>query len=203
MWELCSVISNDSALTLSFGIIVYHPLVRLQLQLQMYNLLRREASRRCEVATQLVKTLKILLTRQVHNKNKGSRQTQGPAISTGHGCANMYMVRDRRGTGIVQGRDLLNPSSESASLAATGRLFQSLEVLERKEFLWSSVLDLMWGRLFLAPERVLVWIGMGTRSSGTATRWFKILNMRVHLASRRLATRLDHPRSSISWVTLT
>ena len=29
MWELCSVISNDSALTLSFGIIVYHPLVRL------------------------------------------------------------------------------------------------------------------------------------------------------------------------------
>ena len=29
VWELCSVISNDSALTLSFGIIVYHPLVRL------------------------------------------------------------------------------------------------------------------------------------------------------------------------------
>ena len=29
MWELCSVISNDSALTLSFGMIVYHPLVRL------------------------------------------------------------------------------------------------------------------------------------------------------------------------------
>ena len=29
MRELCSVISNDSALTLSFGIIVYHPLVRL------------------------------------------------------------------------------------------------------------------------------------------------------------------------------
>ena len=29
MWELCAVISNDSALTLSFGIIVYHPLVRL------------------------------------------------------------------------------------------------------------------------------------------------------------------------------
>ena len=73
----------------------------LQLQLQMYNLLRREASRRCEVATQLVKTLKILLTRQVHNKNKGSRQTQGPDITTGHGCASMYMVRDRRGTCIV------------------------------------------------------------------------------------------------------
>ena len=29
VWELCSVTSNDSALTLSFGIIVYHPLVRL------------------------------------------------------------------------------------------------------------------------------------------------------------------------------
>ena len=29
MWELCSVISNDSPLTFSFGIIVYHPLVRL------------------------------------------------------------------------------------------------------------------------------------------------------------------------------
>ena len=29
MWELCSVINNDSALTLYFGIIVYHPLVRL------------------------------------------------------------------------------------------------------------------------------------------------------------------------------
>ena len=51
----------------------------------------------------------------------------------------------------------------------------------------------MWGRLFLAPGRVLVWIGVGTRSSGTATRWFKILNMKVYLACWHMATRLAIP----------